>query len=376
VQVTGERISSCGFFLGKTAQLGSPRTYVVLGVPRGGTSMCAGALRLAGIHMGAEITVNTNEDRDFVAHGGDIALFDHPEGQEKYLAQLREVIASRNGSHEVWGWKDPVSALYLDRILGDLRNPHLILIMRDSAAVAMREWVALPQSHIGDVSPYFYFDHLERTVHLYSRAIETVKSSGLPGLVLSYERCLRQPADFARRILAFTGAAERPDADDLAARIAGYVTPDAVTGRLTPAQNNEIPARSLRNDLSFYGSLDDAYRACATLVNTREYSDALTLSSSILAAGMAGQRVAPQFVVPALRFAGIEGGLRFIRAVAFTNTGEPVRALNEVLHYNTTRTFLAKNGIADPMVENLSEPVERLQQTLETTLFGAKAAAS
>lgn len=364
------RITSSGVFVGHTAKIGLPRTYVVLGVPRGGTSMCAGALRLAGISMGAEITPE-NEDRDFISHQGDIQVLEKPERKAEYLSRIKEVISVRNGNHDVWGWKDPISALYLEDIIQHLRNPHLILVMRDPMAVAMREWFALPQSHLSSASPNFYFDHIQRTLLLYSRLEKIVRETSVPGLILSYERCLRYPEDFAKRILAFSGSAEgrNEHENDLLEKIAFYVKPDAVSGRISSEHRDDKLDRSLRSDLSFYSSIEDAYRACADLVNTGNYADAVALSSSMLIAGIDGGRSAPQFVCSTQRFAVIEAGLCFIRAVAFTNTADPARAVKELMRFNAARDYLHKYGIHDALVEDLRNPVAKLQQSLETLTF-------
>lgn len=373
--MSGGRIISSGFSVGPTPKLDAPRTYVVLGAPRGGTSMSAGALRLAGVPMGENIRIEWNEDSEFVSHKGYISLFDNPATVEPYLDRLRGLIAARDQKYDVWGWKDPISALYLDRILGELRNPHLVLVMRDPTAIAMREWAALPQTHVTSASPTFYFDHLAKIQGLYARAVQTVRDSNLPALMLSYERCLRYPQDFACRILAFSGMSGGDKVMDgtLMKKISTYVTPDSVTGHLTKSQRAAMQNLAIKKELSFYGSIDDAYRACADLVNSANYTDALTLSASILAAGVEGQRVAPQFVVPPLRFAVIEAGLCFIRAVALANTGDQRRALREVLKFQAAQDFLAQHDVSDPLVANLLEPVAKLRVTLQKALFGESA---
>lgn len=156
-------------------------------------------------------------------------------------------------------------------------------------------------------------------------------------------------------------------------KISTYVTPDSVTGHLTKSQRAAMQNLAIKKELSFYGSIDDAYRACADLVNSANYTDALTLSASILAAGVEGQRVAPQFVVPPLRFAVIEAGLCFIRAVALANTGDQRRALREVLKFQAAQDFLAQHDVSDPLVANLLEPVAKLRVTLQKALFGESA---
>jgi len=88
------QISSCGFFVGPTARWNEPRTYIVLGAPRGGTSMCAGAMRIAGIPMGENIASRSNEDRDFILHKGDVASLTTDGAKAAYIDQIRELVSA------------------------------------------------------------------------------------------------------------------------------------------------------------------------------------------------------------------------------------------------------------------------------------------
>ena len=94
------------------------RTFVVLGVQRGGTSMVAGALRALGVDMG-RAGLN-HEDRRFL-HASE--------------ATLSKVIAERNFELPVWGFKAPETTLQLDFLETALRNPHFICVTRNILAV-------------------------------------------------------------------------------------------------------------------------------------------------------------------------------------------------------------------------------------------------
>ncbi len=97
------------------------KTLVVLGSPRGGTSMLAGLLRELGIHMGDRIDRHNHEDQAFLSED---------------LEQIRATIAQRNAEHPVWGWKVPDSIRYLPEIESQLRNPHYLAVLRNPLAVA------------------------------------------------------------------------------------------------------------------------------------------------------------------------------------------------------------------------------------------------
>jgi hypothetical protein len=108
-------------------------THIVLGCPRGGTSMIAGLLRLAGVYMGEKINENNNEDLEFIAHKGIRAIFTHPERAEektRLLDAYRTLIAKRNRERVLWGWKDPIAIYYLKEVFDGLRNPHFFVLTR------------------------------------------------------------------------------------------------------------------------------------------------------------------------------------------------------------------------------------------------------
>ena len=94
------------------------KTFVVLGVQRGGTSMVAGVLRAMGVDMG-HAGLN-HEDNRFL-------------GADK--AALSKVIAERSGERTVWGFKAPETTLQLDYLETALRNPCYICVMRGIPAV-------------------------------------------------------------------------------------------------------------------------------------------------------------------------------------------------------------------------------------------------
>jgi len=102
------------------------RTFVVLGCPRGGTSLLAGALKVAGVHMG-EFRTNQYEDPDF-----NIPLHE----ADRALERLEPVIVRRNRDHLYWGWKLPNNIYYIDSVRHLLVEPCYLFVYRDLFAIA------------------------------------------------------------------------------------------------------------------------------------------------------------------------------------------------------------------------------------------------
>ena len=104
------------------------KTFVVLGCPRGGTSLIAGALAASGIAMG-KFRTSQYEDPDFNIRRTDATDIN-------IEAKLLGAIQQRNETHEYWGWKLPNNIYYIEKIRHLLINPVFIFVYRDTEAVA------------------------------------------------------------------------------------------------------------------------------------------------------------------------------------------------------------------------------------------------
>lgn len=105
------------------------RTFVVLGCPRGGTSLLSGALNATGIYMGETATAQY-EDKAFKVPLADVRRDPNIE------ARLLPVIQERNRRHRFWGWKLPNNIYYIQQIRHLLVNPVFIFVYRDENAIA------------------------------------------------------------------------------------------------------------------------------------------------------------------------------------------------------------------------------------------------
>jgi hypothetical protein len=176
----------------------APRTYAILGVPRGGTSMVAGVARLCGLDLGKDLP-NTHEDFDFNVD------FLKRDGLEPVPA-IRAAVERRNAAHSVWGWKYPRSIRFLDQIRPGLRDPRLILVLRDPVASAGRPVRRLKQNPLEVVQ-----DHLE----LQARNLELVSRWEVPALLVSYERAIDRPVELAEQLADFLGMPPPADHDQV-----------------------------------------------------------------------------------------------------------------------------------------------------------------
>jgi hypothetical protein len=213
-------IRPCGVL--RPASGAEERTVVVLGMPRGGTSMVAGSLRLLGVPMGDRLEPSNQEDLDILdlvaslqpLYGGDgkpiVEKFD----------RLRALIASKNGERSFWGWKDPNAQVYINEMMPVLRNPHVILVFRDHFAAAQTI-----EARTGrEVLP-----SLEQGLDQMRFLLNFVRAYDFPLLLVSYERALRLRESFARQLADFVGA----EADEKKIlEIVDYVRPDRGGGNL------------------------------------------------------------------------------------------------------------------------------------------------
>ena len=82
--------------------------------------MVAGAVRGFGYFLGDDLLVN-QEDENFYY---------------KTDAHMVDTIARRNEHYRYWGWKYPLAAEYVERLMPVLRNPVFIIVGRDPIATS------------------------------------------------------------------------------------------------------------------------------------------------------------------------------------------------------------------------------------------------
>ncbi|MEJ1995735.1 MAG: hypothetical protein P8X75_11095 [Limibacillus sp.] len=198
------------------------RTLIVLGMPSGGTSMTAGALRIMGVNMGDDYDDANQEDYEFPRLAASLQPLHDSKGRpiDSKFEELRKLVRRRNEEKAVWGFKDPHSRLYIQEIYPALRNPHFLMIFRDHMAAAQRINFRSQTEHLDSIEAYL--DHQMQLVRF-------VKSNKAPLLLISYERALRLRESFARQVAEFAGL--ELDEETLST-VMHYIRPDRGGGNI------------------------------------------------------------------------------------------------------------------------------------------------
>lgn len=170
------------FYVMKSPEVykGSRRTFIVMGAPRGGTSLVAGSLRLAGVYMGDGLG-NQHEDPEF--------------RREVSLEDKLKSVKKRNEEHEVWGWKLPDSIYYVRDLMDKLINPCFIVVYRNPFSIAK-------SSSERDEAP-FDISLLGHPNFHYRKIFEILRDYEVPTALVSYESAVNDPSVFSEKILEF-----------------------------------------------------------------------------------------------------------------------------------------------------------------------------
>jgi len=171
--------------IGDGAVLGAAeRTYVVLGVSRGGTSAVAGLLNIFGVHMGRSGRAPLFEDLRMNRALG--------EG----LPQVEARIAESNSERPVWGFKGNAIPQDYSAVAARLRNPVFVVIFRDLLAIANRAQLSAGR----DIAWI-----LERQAREYQRIVDFVATAEYYSVLLSFEKLSAHPAEVVPRLAELTG---------------------------------------------------------------------------------------------------------------------------------------------------------------------------
>jgi hypothetical protein len=162
------------------------KTIVVLGAPRGGTSLISGILRLMGVFMG--------DPRDRLGHQHEDPKFraDVP------LADKILTIKDRNKQHPLWGWKFPSTIHFLTDVFTELRNPHIVVVYRNPFDVG------LSSATRGGVE--FTQKQLNVPINHYKKMHDVIDRVGpCPRIAYSHEAILKDADGFLSSLSEFCG---------------------------------------------------------------------------------------------------------------------------------------------------------------------------
>lgn len=204
------------------------RTYAIFGTRRGGTSMVAGVARALGLDLGNVGQRKNNED---------------PRFQNRPLPQMREAIETRNGEHDVWGWKFPAAGGYLPELTNSLRNPYFIVVYRDPVAAALSQARRDRE-----------FNRRSTRLALHESAANNAVNTGLalaterPCLLVSNERAVADPEGLIDDVAAFLG--QEAPSGRLRQNILAYVKPGQYKSfdEFFGSDTDTVPAGADRSD--------------------------------------------------------------------------------------------------------------------------------
>lgn len=166
------------------------RTIIVLGAPRGGTTMVAGALHHLGVPMGDTAGPTVFEDANLGK------TFDAGDDGE-----FGRLVEEMNIKYDVWGWKRPTSYRRIDQLDHHFRAPYFVAVFRDPVSVGLREKISMR------------FDALkviEQTLDAYRSIVSFMRSVERPFLAVSFDKALRYPEHFISELADFIGITDRP----------------------------------------------------------------------------------------------------------------------------------------------------------------------
>jgi hypothetical protein len=168
----------------REAPAGDTVTVIVTGLARSGTSVVAGILNELGAPMGESWARGVFEDAELDA---DFKYWPFEVPHHR--------IEARN-ANPIWGFKHP--ALY-DRLrpedIRHFRNPRLVVVTRDFAAVCARYLRDNP--NLDEIIP--------ETSEQHSRMIKFFQAADCPKMMVSYERFLASPLQLILPLAEFCG---------------------------------------------------------------------------------------------------------------------------------------------------------------------------
>jgi hypothetical protein len=190
----------CAALRPTTLAPGEPRTAVVLGIARGGTSMVAGVLRGLGVNMGEDLGFNHEDARvQQIVNRQEFATF-------------AEIARKRDVEHGTWGFKFPEASVVMDRFHPALRNPHYLFVIRHPLARGQSA-VKRTGGNIGG--------SVVEALRSYEAIFAFLDAIDAPVLLINYEQATEDREAATQQIADFIGLEAAPD---LVARAASMIT--------------------------------------------------------------------------------------------------------------------------------------------------------
>lgn len=166
-------------FNSELLDVSKPRTIVVSGVGRSGTTATVKVLQASGMAKVGHRRQRTQDDHTF----GPLM----ESGDQKFL----EYASCLDGIHDVWGYKWHLAWKY--PIVRKLRQPIMVLVFRDNLAVALR--ASLENKDLDEREWVKYVALLQSQMACYA-----ANETSIPVICVSYEKLIRKPNTVQRLV--------------------------------------------------------------------------------------------------------------------------------------------------------------------------------
>jgi hypothetical protein len=176
------------------------KTVIILGNPRGGTSVAALMIKTIGVDLGKDINISSQnptgdiEDKDFAKIIKKNTNYVHEISQINENYEIIDLIKNKN-NNKVWGWKHPFTLLMVDPFIKHIDNPYLIFVYRNI------ENTAKSASSLDDLNYQEAKKRALRFKEIMDR--KSKKYNYLPQLHISFEEIIEKPIDSAKKIADF-----------------------------------------------------------------------------------------------------------------------------------------------------------------------------
>jgi len=201
------RKDACAVLRETTLPAGAPRTAVVLGVARGGTSMVSGVLRGLDVFMGDNLGFNHEDTKvqRIVSN--------------KKFEDFGELARERDEEHPIWGFKFPEASVMMDKFHPSLRNPHYLFVMRHP----MSRGMSVVARTGGTLTAA-----IEDALKNYQAIFAFLNKVDAPVLMINYEQATENAQASVEQIAGFLGMDQHSEAVERAASMilgegAGYL---------------------------------------------------------------------------------------------------------------------------------------------------------
>jgi len=175
-----------GFYVKNSpVDFAKPKTIIVIGMARSGTSMVARLLDGNGIFLGSQKDNAVFEDVEIAK-----AL------ESENETEFKNLISTRYKQHKIWGFKRPSSINYIDTIVRNVTNPHFIVVYRDLFAIALRNHISMEAN---------LDESLALASKTYAKINDFIAHTKAPTFILSYEKAISKKAKFIKGLFDFLG---------------------------------------------------------------------------------------------------------------------------------------------------------------------------